>query len=108
MRGLGTLPLNLPAGSEVYGDKAFTDYEIEDDLQQSDQIALKAIRKKNSRRQDQPWTQFYKQCTRHYIETVFSQITQRFPKSIHAVKFEGFLLKIYAFIFAFTLEQAFL
>ena len=108
VRGLGALPLNLPLSSEVYGDSAYTDYDIEDTLKLTEDIGLKVIRKSNSKRQDPPWTHYYKQCTRHQIETVFSQITQRFPKSIHAVTFEGFLLKLSAFIFAFTLEQAFL
>ncbi len=42
------------------------------------------------------------------IITVFSAITCLFPKLIHAVTYEGFLLKIEAFIFAFTLKQAFI
>lgn len=107
LRGLAALSLNLPVGSEVYGDAAYTDYQIEDNLKLED-IALKVMRKANSKRQDPPWTQYYKQSIRHRIETVFSQITRCFPKSIHAVTFEGFLLKLLAFIFAFTLEQAFL
>jgi hypothetical protein len=41
-------------------------------------------------------------------ETVFSAVTSLFPKSIHAITYQGFLLKIEAFIFAFTLKQAFL
>ena len=49
-----------------------------------------------------------KPCTRHYIETVFSGITSRFPKSIHAVTIDGFLLKIATFILVFTLEAALL
>ena len=108
VRGLGTLPLNLPLGSEVYGDCAYTDYDLEDNLKLTEDIALKVMRKANSKRQDPPWTQYYKQCTRHFIETVFSQITRHFPRSIHAVTFEGFLLKVSVFVFAFTLEQAFL
>ncbi len=62
----------------------------------------------NSKRQDPPWNQYIKQHIRHYIETVFSGITRVFPKSIHAVTYEGFLLKLEAFIFSFTLQQAFL
>lgn len=108
LRGLSALPLALPAGSEIYADKAYTDYQVEDHLKLLEEIQLQAIRKKNSRRPDAPWVQFYKQSTRHQIETVFSQITQRFPKTIHAVTMKGFLLKLSAFIFAFTLEQAFL
>jgi hypothetical protein len=67
-------------------------------------------------RPDKPWIQYIKQSTRHYIETVFSAITSMHPKSIHAVTYVGaacpkdigFLLKLQAFIFAFTLKQAFM
>jgi hypothetical protein len=108
VRGLKALPLNLPEGSEVYGDSAYTDYTNEDDLKDSSQIQLQVMRKKNSTRPDPPWTSYVKQHTRHYIETVFSGITRVFPKSIHAVTFDGFLLKLSAFIFAFTLKTAFI
>jgi hypothetical protein len=108
VRALNALPLNLPPGSEVYSDSAYTDYTVEDDLEESSQILLKVMRKKNSKRQDAPWNQYIKQCTQHYIETVFSSITRVFPKSIHAVTYKGFLLKLEAFIFAFTLRQAFI
>ena len=69
VRALNALPLNLPLGSEVYTDAAYTDYHAEDDLFYSSQIELKVMRKKNSKRKDQPWNQYIKQCTRHYIET---------------------------------------
>lgn len=108
VRALNALPLNLPPGSEVYSDSAYTDYSCEDDLEITDQIFLKVMRKKNSKRPDKPWNQYIKQHIRHYIETVFSSITRLFPKSIHAVTYQGFLLKIEAFIFAFTLKQAFI
>jgi len=39
---------------------------------------------------------------------VFSGITRIFPKSIHAVTFDGSLLKLSALIFAFTLKTAFI
>jgi hypothetical protein len=108
VRGLKALPLNLPEGSQIYGDSAYTDYTSEDDLIDSSQIELQVMRKKNSTRQDPPWTSYVKQSTRHYIETVFSGITRVFPKSIHAVTLDGFLLKLSAFIFAFTLKTAFI
>ncbi len=107
VRALNALPLNLPPGSEVYGDSAYTDYSVQDDLKRTSQISLKVMRKKNSKHQDPPWNQYIKQHTRHYIETVFSGITSFFPKSIHAVTYQGFLLKLQAFIFSFTLRQAF-
>ncbi len=108
VRSLNALPLNLPPGSEVYSDSAYTDYAAEDDLFETSQIVLKVMRKKNSKRKDEPWDQYMKQSTRHYVETVFSAITSLFPKSIHAVTYEGFLLKLGAFIFAFILKTAFL
>ena len=47
VRGLGLLRINLPEGSEVYADKAFNDYEAEDDLEAGSAIALKVMRNKN-------------------------------------------------------------
>ena len=107
-RGLKALPLNLPPGSTVYGDAGYTDYLAEDNIQQTEQFTLAIMRKKNSRRPDEPWVAYIKQHLRHPIETLFSQITQRFPKSIHAVTIDGFLMKIVASILVFTLESAFI
>ena len=108
VRALNALPLNLPPASVVYSDSAYTNYTAEDNLLETSQIALKVMRKKNSKHQDKPWNQYIKQSTMHYIETVFSAITCTFPKSIHAVTYQGFLLKLEAFILAFTLKKAFL
>ena len=107
-RGLKALPLNLPEDSVIYCDAGYTDYDAEDDFQQCERVSLKVMRKKNSRRADEPWVAYIKQHLRHPIETLFSQITQRFPKSIHAVTIDGFLLKVAAFIMVFTLESAFI
>jgi hypothetical protein len=107
-RGLKALPFNLPPGSSVYADAGYTDYLAEDDLKDADDIALQVMRKRNSQRPDVPWVAYIKQFTRHYIETIFSEITSRFPKSIHAVTIDGFLLKLATFIVAFTLEAAFI
>ena len=107
-RGLIALPLNLPENSNIYCDAGYTDYLAEDNFQHNDGVSLKVMRKKNSRRADEPWVAYIKQHLRHPIETLFSRITRPFPKSIHAVTMDGFLLKVAAFIFVFTLESAFL
>ena len=107
-RGLKALPLNLPPGSRIYGDAGYTDYQAEDDIQETEQVSLEIMRKKNSRRPDKPYVAYIKQHLRHAIETLFSQITQRFPKSIHAVTIDGFLMKIAAFIIVHTLDSAFI
>jgi hypothetical protein len=106
-RGLKSLPLNLPPDSTIYSDAGYTDYQSEDDIQENERVSLRVMRKGNSRRPDQPWLAYIKQHLRHPIETLFSQITQLFPKSIHAVTMDGFLLKVTAFILVFTLESAF-
>jgi hypothetical protein len=50
VRALNSLPLNLPPGSQVYADSAYTDYQGEDNLMESGQIELKVLRKNNSTR----------------------------------------------------------
>ena len=107
VRGFNALPLNLPPGSELYVDKGYTDYHAEDNMAEADEIHLMALRKRGSVRADSPCWVYIKQTIRHYIETVFSQITLRFPKTIHAVTFEGFLLKVSCFIWSYGLERAF-
>lgn len=108
VRGLNALPLHLPVHSAVYADAAYTDYQAEADLEQNEDITLQVARKRNSKRPDSPCLAYIKQTTRHFIETIFSTITARFPKAIHAVTMEGFLLKVSTFIVAFTLEAAFI
>lgn len=71
-------------------------------------LLLQVARKRKSKRPDSPCLAYIQQTTRHFIETVFSSITTRFPKAIHAVTMDGFLLKVAAFIIAFTLEAAFI
>lgn len=105
---LFSLPLDLPPDSIIYADSAYTNYTVEDDLAYQDQIQLAPLRKRNSNRADpDPGMRLYKSYIRKYIETLFSGLTNLFPKKIHAVTFKGFLLKLMFFIFGYTLDQAF-
>lgn len=101
------LPFYLPERSEIYTDSAYTNYDVEDDFQQIDGIILSPMRKKNSNRWDEPPVRWYKKYIRKRIETVFSEISNFFPKKIHAVTFNGFLLKILLFVLGFTMDKAF-
>ena len=94
---------DLPAGSTILGDKAFTVYEIEDDLASID-IELCPLRKKNSTRAIPPWESYLRELHRKYIETAGSLIMQRFPKTIHAVTAAGFELKIVLFLLAYSFD----
>ncbi len=98
------MQLDLPEGSELYADSAYTDYEQEDLYAECDQIYLKTHRKKNSLRPDQPYEKFLKNTFRKPVEAVFSQITNLFPRKIHAVTPQGFLLKVFLFILAFSID----
>ncbi len=97
------LELDLPEGSIIYADKAYTDYDYEDLLEEVG-LHLKAQRKKNSKRPMAAWEEFLGKPVRQYIETVFSGLTELFSKKIHAVTPRGFELKIVWFLLAFSIQ----
>lgn len=107
-RGLDVLPLALPAGSQLFMDGGYTDYRAEDAAKAMDGVEFAPSRKKNSKRSADCWRGYYKQLMRKRIETVFSQIISLFPKHIHAITLDGFLLKVSMFIIAFALDKAFI
>ena len=100
--GFKQMDLNLPEGSILHGDAAYTDYEYEDLLKEGAQIELVAARKSNSTRPHKPWVNYLLQHARKSIETMFSQITSLFPKTIHAVTSSGFELKVICFVLAYS------
>jgi hypothetical protein len=96
--------LDLPEGSVVCADKAYTDYHYEDLLKEAVGLHLKAQRRKNSKRPIPAWEEFLSKPIRKYIETVFSGITDLFSRKIHAVTPRGFELKIVWFLLAFAIQ----
>ena len=106
VRGLRCYRFDLPPGAVVYADKAYCDYGIEDALQETG-IALKPLRKKNSKRQYPPWEVYLQHTYRKRVETSNSLIEQLLPKSIHAVTPAGFELKLFLFIIATNIKQLF-
>jgi Transposase DDE domain len=105
VQALKKLPITVAPESKVYGDSAYTDYTIEDDVKQADLIELMIQRKSNSKRPDEPWMRFLKLQMRKGIETTFSSLKGLFLRKIHAVTFKGFLLKILMFIIGFTFNK---
>lgn len=99
------MQVDLPQGSELYADSAYTDYELEDYYRECEGIYLQVDRKSNSTRKDMPYEAFLKKHFRKRIETSFSGITNFFPKHIHAVTAKGFILKIVLFLFAYICTQ---
>ncbi|MFA6059337.1 MAG: IS982 family transposase [Taibaiella sp.] len=105
VQALKKLPLSVAPESSIYGDAAYTDYGIEDDMLEAEGIHLRISRKSNSKRPDEPWLRFLKEHSRKRIETSFSEIKGLFLRKIHAVTFKGFLLKILMFIIAYTFNK---
>jgi hypothetical protein len=105
VQALRKLPLTVAAESRVYGDAAYTDCTIEDDIKQADGIELMIRRRSNAKRKDEPWIKFIKEQMRKTVETTFSEIKALFLRTIHAVTFKGFLIKILLFIIAFTFNK---
>ncbi len=71
---------DLPENSEIYADKAYNNYEIEDFLQEVDKIKLIPMHKKNSKRTLSPYVCFVQNYHRKMVETAGSLIEQRLPK----------------------------
>ncbi|MEJ2629271.1 MAG: IS982 family transposase [bacterium] len=103
--GMKNMYFNLPQESTLYGDSAYTDYNYEQICMDAENIKLMIARKSNSRKPHEPWENFIITDSRKRIETTFSQISSMFPKRIHAVTSDGFLMKVVLFIFVFTLNE---
>lgn len=97
------MDLDLPEGSVLYADKAYTDYAFEDLLKEAAGVELLASRKKNSKRARPAWEQYICQKSRKQVETTFSQIALRFSRSIHAVTARGFELKVFLTVLAYAI-----
>jgi len=98
-RALKMYNFDLPEGSLVTGDKAYTDYAFEDLLDEA-HLDLQPLRKKNSKRPVPPLINYLMSCYRKIIETTGSLMEQLLPKHIHAVTPQGFELKVAIFVLA--------
>lgn len=83
-RALRMYALDVPEGSVITGDKAYTDYAFEDLLEVAG-LNLEPLRKKNSLRPLPPWTHYLMSSYRKMVETSGSMIERLLPKHIHAV-----------------------
>jgi hypothetical protein len=100
------MQLDLPEGSSLYADSAYTNYEKEEELKQRG-IRPVIERKSNSCRPHlfEDWQDLKR--FRRTIETTFSQISAFLPKKIHAVTDAGFELKTMGFIIALAINFIF-
>ena len=105
VRGFRRFECDLPKGSRIYADKAYTDYLQEELLKESSDIHLIPKRKNNSKRPHSPERNFLLSMTRNRIETTFSGIVSLMPRCIRAVTQKGFYLKVFLFIFGYTINR---
>lgn len=103
LTGMKELTLALPAGAKLYADKAYTEYDYEEQLLKDKQLTFLPIRKSNHKRQYAPEVAKQVSRTRKRIETTFSQITARLPRRLHAVRPAGFERKVMALFVAFAI-----
>ena len=104
--GLRAMAPDLPEGSVLYTDAGYTDYVGEDLFEEATGNRQQTARKKNRTRPHEPHENYLLQHFRQSIETCFSQLTARFPKQIHAVTAEGFILKLVLLVTAASQNYA--
>ena len=108
LQGMAELPLDFETGAEIAADAAYTEYNWEDHLLETEGVKLLVARKKSSKRVDVPAMKDYKFFLRHPIETTIGEVEKMFPKRIHATTLSGFILKIALFLWAFQIDKAFI
>jgi hypothetical protein len=104
IKAFKSFDLDLPTGSLIHADRAYTDYGEEDLLLEAAGITLQPQRKKNSKRPLALCQEFVFKPVRQHVEIAFSQITNLFPKHIHAVTAQGFVLKVVCFLLAYSFQ----
>jgi hypothetical protein len=104
VHGLKIFLFDVPEGSQIYAEKAYNDYEREDVLFEAAEIHLSSIRKKNPKRMLPPYSAYVQHYYRKLIETLGSLLERMLPKTIPAVSAEGFELKVFLFVLAYSIN----
>jgi IS5 family transposase len=105
IKGLYFLPLNLPEGSQIIGDKAYNSRFYEELLKQEG-IELRPIRRRNMAKGS--WLgELSKRVKRKVVETVLSVLEKVMGIRIHAVTVCGFIMKIVLAIISYNLYRFF-
>jgi hypothetical protein len=90
---------DLPRQSWITTDKAYTDYDVEDAINETG-MRMKPMRKKNSKRPFAPWIVYLQATYRKIVETAGSLVERLLPKHIHSATPQGFELKVGLFVLA--------
>jgi hypothetical protein len=103
-----SLNLNLQPNSEVIGDKAYNNLQLESDcknLIEYSNLNLNPIRKRNTRQMKDSdyFIELAKRIARRPIETLFSQLEMK----IQATSLDGFVMKIHFSVLGRSIQQLF-
>lgn len=101
---LQNMDIDLAPNSYLYADKAYINQQFKQDLLDFQQIKLKCPSKKNMLVQNDMWERVGIQHERKHIEITFASLKRLFPHRIHAVTSQGFLMKVFLFVIAFSLS----
>jgi hypothetical protein len=104
--GFAHLPLEFTEGAHLICDSAYTQFEWEEYLRETQDLRLLVVAKSNTRRAIEPRLEEYKKLFRKRIETAFGELMKLFPKKIHVTSLKGFILKIQLFLLAFQIDKA--
>lgn len=99
LTGIYALPLDLPPGATLYGDKAYVQQVVEATVKEYG-IDYSPIRRANAKLPDPGWKRYLQSVTRQCVETANSLIERIMPKHIHAVTKQGFETKVALFVLA--------
>jgi len=105
LEGLKRLPLDLPAGATLFGDKAYKDAAEELLIDEAAQVRFLPLTRKNAKVPLPPCLIYLAHIGRQQVETAFSLIDRKMPKHIHAVSPLGFLLKLQAAVIAYAFDR---
>ncbi|WP_233493243.1 MULTISPECIES: transposase [unclassified Meiothermus] len=103
--------LQVEAGKPLYLDRGYESYVWEDVLREATGVEVMPIRKRRCSFRRKPWSkryvpwlQYLAIVGRREVETVGGMLNNLFPRRIHAVTQEGFVLKFLSFVLAHNIR----
>ena len=106
LEGMCAMSFYGAEGSEVIGDRAYTNYGFEDELKEEG-IKLNPVRRANESRYEGQWLEYFKKSFRRLIETAFSVVYRFLGLRPYAPTKEGIVLKVFMAVLAFNLYRGF-
>ncbi len=103
VKALKLFDFDLPEGAEILADKAYNDYDFEDQLAEVN-VLLSPLRKTNSKRAVSAYTAYWRSLKRKVVETTGSLLERLMPKHLHTSTGVGFEIKLMTFMLALSFK----